>query len=140
MHFSSSNRVGGVENDRIEAASYSGESTGKPGDEGEMVMDFANTLVTAYRSRRARKTRIPARCWTLGRRLSDEVTKKARPARGAGRAGKLNYLEDCTGAGAGAGALGQHEAASTEAAAAMIRNLTVFMVVVWLLVSVRIHE
>jgi hypothetical protein len=40
---------------------------------------------------------------------------------------KLNYLAECTGAGAEAGALGQQEAASTEAAAAMMRNLTVFI-------------
>jgi hypothetical protein len=40
-----------------------------------------------------------------------------------------NYFEDCTGAGAGAGALGQQEAARKDAAAAMMRNLTVFIVV-----------
>jgi preprotein translocase subunit SecG len=68
-------------------------------------------------------------------------TKKARPAKDAGRAIGLNYLEDTgAGAGAGAGAVGQHEAAKTETAAAMTRNLTVFIVVFWLLVALHLHE
>lgn len=67
--------------------------------------------------------------------------KKARPAVDAGRAFGLNYLEDTgAGAGAGAGAVGQHEAAKTEAAAAITRNLTVFIVVFWLLVSLHLRE
>jgi hypothetical protein len=68
--------------------------------------------------------------------------KKARPAMDAGRAFVLNYLEECigAGAGAGAGAFGQHEAARTEVAAAITRNLTVFIVVFWLLVALHLRE
>ncbi|MEO5913635.1 MAG: hypothetical protein ABIS50_05350 [Luteolibacter sp.] len=46
----------------------------------------------------------------------------------ASRAYKLNYLEECIiGAGAGAGADGQHEAAKMATAAAAMMNLTDFM-------------
>jgi hypothetical protein len=66
--------------------------------------------------------------------------KKARLALDASRASELNYLADGTGAGAGAGAVGQHEAARTETAAAMTRNLTVFIFIVWLLFSLHLSE
>jgi hypothetical protein len=54
----------------------------------------------------------------------------------ANRAFKLDYLEECIGAGAGAGADGQQEAARAATAVAATRNLTVFMLfgqlLVWL--------
>ena len=66
--------------------------------------------------------------------------KKARPALEADRAVMLNYLDECViGAGAGAGGLGQQEAASAETAAAAIRNLAVFMLYNRLLV-VGLHR
>jgi len=54
--------------------------------------------------------------------------EKARPACWGGPGlGSRNYLEECTGAGAGAGALGQQDAARNEAAAATTASLTIFM-------------
>ncbi len=65
-----------------------------------------------------------------------------KPGLSQGRTGprkSLNYFEEVIGAGADAGEeVGQQEAARKETAAAAIRNLTVFMMLLRLLVS--IHE
>jgi hypothetical protein len=68
---------------------------------------------------------------------ADAVTRpqKTRPLDASSRVGECwspDYFEDCTGAGAGAGAvLGQQEAASRETAAAAMASLAIFMMLVF---------
>ena len=95
-----------------------------PNKVARAAMDFINMAVRLASHGGSEKREM--RCV---RQNVDDLEARKSPVHHGGGPGfwKLDYLVACTGAGAGAGALGQQEAARTEAAAAMTRNLTVFM-------------